>query len=177
MIPAKAIRSFQRFFLSLFPLASVSLALASNPDVIKASRHDVSPPLSQMAVGASSSGGGSNSQTATARATGAMITNPNTDPVAAPLAGPLHRRRQLAHFRWTERAGQSQSVRFRVGPSGYEWRRWRYAVCADGERDDRGLRQVERRITARALGNPYALDRLRRSLRVRWRHADVCGWR
>src|SRR5712692_4723891 len=65
------------------------LALANNPAVIKASRHDVSPPLSRMVIGASSNGGGSDSQTPTARATGAMITNPNSDPVAAPLAGPL----------------------------------------------------------------------------------------
>src|SRR6266481_4029033 len=65
------------------------LAFANGPDVIKASRHDVSPPLSQMAIGASSNGGGSDSQRPTARATGAMITNPNADPVAAPLAGPL----------------------------------------------------------------------------------------
>ncbi len=65
------------------------LAFANGPDVIKASRHDVSPPLSQMAIGASSNGGGSESQRPTARATGAMISNPNADPVAAPLAGPL----------------------------------------------------------------------------------------
>jgi hypothetical protein len=89
MIPAKAKRPFQCLFSSLFLWASVSLALASNPDVIKASRHDVSPPFSQMAVGAPANGGGSNSQTPTARSTGALITNPNPDPVAAPLAGPL----------------------------------------------------------------------------------------
>ncbi|HYU47030.1 MAG TPA: hypothetical protein VEK84_12750 [Terriglobales bacterium] len=89
MISAKAFRPFQCFFSFLFLFASVSLVLASNPDVTKASRHDVSPPLSQMAIGASSNGGGSNRQTPTARATGAIITNPNSDPVAAPLAGPL----------------------------------------------------------------------------------------
>jgi hypothetical protein len=89
MIPAKSIRPFPWFFSFPFVLVSVSLALAGNPDVIKASRHDVSPPLSQMVIGASSNGGGSDSQTLTARATGAMITNPNSDPVAAPLAGPL----------------------------------------------------------------------------------------
>src|SRR5229473_4233968 len=65
------------------------LALANNPDVIKASGHDVSPPLSRMVIGASSNGGGSDSQSPTARATGAMITNANPDPVAAPLSGPL----------------------------------------------------------------------------------------
>jgi hypothetical protein len=89
VIPAKDVRSIRCFFSFTFVLVSVSLALAGNPDVIKASRNDVSPPLSQMVVGASSNGGGSNSQTPTARATGAPITNPNSDPVAAPFAGPL----------------------------------------------------------------------------------------
>lgn len=88
MIPAHGIRAFQWLFSFPFVLMSASLALAGNPDVIKASRNDVSSPLSQMAVGASFSGGGSDSQTPTARATGPM-TNPNSDPVAAPLAGPL----------------------------------------------------------------------------------------
>ncbi len=89
MIPARGIRHFQWFFSFLFLLVSVSFALASNPDVIKASHNDVSLPLSHMAAGASSNSGGSDSQNPTARATGAMITNPNSDPVAAPLAGPL----------------------------------------------------------------------------------------
>lgn len=52
MIPAKGIRHLQWFFCFPFVLVSVSLALAGNPDVIKASRHDVSLPLSQMAIGA-----------------------------------------------------------------------------------------------------------------------------
>jgi hypothetical protein len=42
-----------------------------------------------MVVGASFNGGGSGSQTPTARATGGMITSFNSDPVAAPLPGPL----------------------------------------------------------------------------------------
>src|SRR5713226_8212290 len=89
MIPIKAVRPIQLFFSLTFLLGSVSLSLAGNPDVIKASHNDVSPPLSQMVIGASSNGGGSDSQTPTARATGAMITNPNSDPVAAVFAGPL----------------------------------------------------------------------------------------
>jgi hypothetical protein len=89
MSPAKAIHHLQGFFTFLFVLVSVSFALASNPNVIKASHNDVSLPLSHMAVGASSNSGESDSQNPTARATGAMITNPNSDPVAAPLAGPL----------------------------------------------------------------------------------------
>jgi hypothetical protein len=89
MIPAKAVRLIQRSFTFLFVLLSVSVALAGNPHVIKASHHDVSLPLSQMAVGATSSSGGTNGQTPTARSTGPMITNPNSDPVAATFAGPL----------------------------------------------------------------------------------------
>ena len=89
MIPAKGMRLIQCSFSPLFVFVFVSLALAGNPDVIKASRNGVSPPWSQMVVGASSNGGGSDSQTPTAQATGPMITNPNSDPVAAPLAGPL----------------------------------------------------------------------------------------
>jgi hypothetical protein len=46
MSPAKAIRHLQWFFSFLFVWGSVPLAFASNPDVIKASRNDVSPPLS-----------------------------------------------------------------------------------------------------------------------------------
>ena len=44
---------------------------------------------------------------------------------------PTHR---FSELRWTERAGQSQSVRFRVRPPGHEWRRRRQPVRADGER-------------------------------------------
>jgi hypothetical protein len=91
MIPAKDVRSLQWLlsFAFVFVLVSVSLALTGNPDVIKASHHNVSPPLSQMVIAASSNGGGSNSQAPTARSTGALIKNPNSDPVASPLAGPL----------------------------------------------------------------------------------------
>src|SRR5258708_20710332 len=89
MSPAKTIRHLQWFFTFLFVLVSISFALASNPDVTKASHNDVSLPLSQMVVGASSSSGGSDSQTPTARSTGPMITNPNSDPVAPPSAGAL----------------------------------------------------------------------------------------
>jgi len=89
MTRANSVRCPQWFlsFVFVFVFLSVPLALAENPDVIKGSRKDVSPPLSRMAIGSSSNGGGSDSQTPTARATGAMITDPNSDPVAAPLAG------------------------------------------------------------------------------------------
>src|SRR5258708_24524873 len=98
MRPAKAIRPLQRFFTLIFILVSVSFALASNPDVIKASHNDVSPPLSQMAIGGSSNSGGSDSQTPPARSTGAIITNPKSDPVAAPLSRPLNRGTAFLHF-------------------------------------------------------------------------------
>jgi hypothetical protein len=89
MIPVQVVCQTRQLFTLLFILLSGSFALASNPDVIKASHNDVSAPFSQMAIGASSNGGGSDSQKPTARAAGAMITNPNSDPVAAPFAGPL----------------------------------------------------------------------------------------
>ena len=48
MVPAKGFPHLQwLFFLSLL-LPAVSPALASNPDVIKASHHDVSLPLSRL---------------------------------------------------------------------------------------------------------------------------------
>jgi hypothetical protein len=66
-----------------------STAFGGTPDVIKASHNDVSPPLSQMAISNAPNTGGTSSQTPTARSTGQAITNPNSDPVAAPLVGPL----------------------------------------------------------------------------------------
>jgi hypothetical protein len=88
MSPAKGVRTPQWLASLPFVVLSISFAFAGSPDVIRASHHDVSAPLKQMMTGASF-GGGSNSQTPTARATGAMITNPNADPVAAPFAGSL----------------------------------------------------------------------------------------
>src|SRR5216684_4836106 len=99
---ASAVLRPQRFLSLVLFFLYVPLAFANGPDVIKASRHDASPPLWQMAIGASSNGGRSDSQSPTARATGAMITNPNSDPVAAPLAGPLTDVTLLSNF-----AGQS----------------------------------------------------------------------
>jgi len=87
------------WFLSfVFVILSAPLALANGPDVIKASRNDVSSPLSQIVIGGSSKSGGTDSQTLTARSTGPTITNPNTDPVAAPLVGPLTGVTLLSNF-------------------------------------------------------------------------------
>ncbi len=78
-----------RWLLSVvFVSVSVSLAFAGAPDVIKASRHDTSPPFSKIA-GSGSIKGSTNSQKPTARPTGPLLTNPHSDPVAAELAGPL----------------------------------------------------------------------------------------
>src|SRR6266852_2930461 len=96
-LPSAVLRP-QRFLSLVLFFLYVPLAFANGPDVIKASRHDASPPLSQMAIGASSNGGRSDSQSPTARATGAMISNPNSDPVAAPLAGPLTDITLLSNF-------------------------------------------------------------------------------
>ena len=89
MTSSMCVRHFRWLFSVGFGLLAVSLGFASSPDVVKASHNDVSPPLSQMVIGASSSSGGSDSQAPTARPTGALITNANPDPVAAPFAGPL----------------------------------------------------------------------------------------
>src|SRR5258708_11195425 len=74
----------QRFLSFVLFFLYGPLAFANNPDVIKASRHDVSPPLSRMVIGASSNGGRKDNQNATARSTGAMITSNNPDPLDAP---------------------------------------------------------------------------------------------
>lgn len=94
-----AVRSSLVGFLFPFLLAvfATSSAHAGGPDVIKASRHDVSLPFSQMAI-ASSNGNGSNGQTPNARATGGALSNSNPDPVAAPLAGPLTGVTSLLNF-------------------------------------------------------------------------------
>src|SRR6202030_2891701 len=98
MIRANALRCSPWFLAVGFVIASAPLALANGPDVIKASHKDVSSPLSRMVIGASSKSGGTDSQTITARSTGAAINNPNTDPVAAPLAGPLTGVTVLSNF-------------------------------------------------------------------------------
>jgi len=81
----------------LFAFLSVSIAFASGPDVIKASRHDVSPPLSKLANNGSIKGG-TNHQTHTARPTGPLITSSKSDPVATLLAGSLTGVTNLKNF-------------------------------------------------------------------------------
>ncbi len=83
------VRPSQWCLVSSLVLLLVSAAFAGDPDVIKASRHDVSAPLSHLVVGGALHSSSNDKQGNTARATGAPIKNPNSDPVAAPLAGPL----------------------------------------------------------------------------------------
>jgi len=62
MTRANAVRYPQWFLSFIFVFLSVALAFAESPDVIKASRRDVSPPLSRMVIGASSNFGGKDNQ-------------------------------------------------------------------------------------------------------------------
>jgi len=98
MTQSRAFRYSWPLVAFLFVIVSVPPALGNGPDVIKASHNDVSPPLSRLAIGASPKSGGSDSQSLTARSTGTLITNPKSDPVAAPLAGPLTGVTLLSNF-------------------------------------------------------------------------------
>ena len=66
-----------------------SLAYGDNPGVITASKHDTSPPLSQLAQAGSKISGGSNKQSPTARPTRAPFNSSQSDAVASTFAGPL----------------------------------------------------------------------------------------
>jgi hypothetical protein len=68
---------------------SCSIAFGSQPDVIKASHHDTSPPFSQLASTPSANSSGSNAQTNTARPARNPYANPNSDPLASTFTGPL----------------------------------------------------------------------------------------
>jgi len=98
LTPDNAVLRPQRFLSFVLFFLYGPLAFANNPDVIKASRHDISPALSRMVIGASSNGGGKDNQNPTARSTGPMITNNNPDPVAAPLSRPLTGVTNLLNF-------------------------------------------------------------------------------
>ncbi len=74
--------------LLLFALPTFSNASGGGPDVIKSSRHDTSPPLSQLAHAFSLSNK-PDTPSATARPTRPEITSQSTDPVAQALQSPL----------------------------------------------------------------------------------------
>ena len=61
----------------------------AKPNVNHNAKHDVSPPLWQMAIGTSAATAGNDTQANPARATRPPLNNPKADPVAAPFAGPL----------------------------------------------------------------------------------------
>src|SRR6266852_3039021 len=86
------------FLAIVFAIMSVPRALGNGPDVIKASHKDVSSPLAQMAMSASTKGGGSDGQSLPARSTGAVTNDAKSDPVAAPFAGPLTGVTLLSNF-------------------------------------------------------------------------------
>ena len=96
MFPAKNILRFLVAPIAI--LLTTPFASGSKRDVIKASHHDTSPPLAQLAAQSTLSTGGSNGQKATARATGALLTSSKVDPVAAPFAGPLTGVTSLLNF-------------------------------------------------------------------------------
>jgi hypothetical protein len=80
-------------------LLCISSALASKPDVIKASRHDTSPSLSQLVVAASTPVQAvAGQQKASARRARAPFASVKADSVAAPVAGPLTGVTSLLNF-------------------------------------------------------------------------------
>ncbi|HET7108404.1 MAG TPA: hypothetical protein VFI38_16440 [Candidatus Acidoferrum sp.] len=89
MTQSRAFRYTLPLVAVLFAAVSGPRALGNGPDVLKASRHDVSHPFSQMAIGASSKSGERDTEINAPRPTGALISNPHADPVAAPFAGPI----------------------------------------------------------------------------------------
>jgi hypothetical protein len=86
----KKLASLAAAWLLLVAAVSMHAAYATGgPDVIKVSRHDISPPFSQLAVEHSTASNGTNQQMNTARAAGPTVTSAFSDPVAAPLGGAL----------------------------------------------------------------------------------------
>jgi hypothetical protein len=94
----RPLKSHQLFLLFFCFFLNVPAALASGPDVIKASKHDTSPALSEMAVQFGNGSGASDRQNLTARSTGAAISSSNADPVAQQVAGPLLGVTGIANF-------------------------------------------------------------------------------
>src|SRR3954466_4308542 len=78
-----------------FPLSALILILAfapsafAAPNVLKASRHDVSKPLSQLASQNGPASNGTDREREDAFSTGNDILNPNSDPVATSFTGAL----------------------------------------------------------------------------------------
>lgn len=76
-------------FLSVLYLLPASSAMAGNPDVLQASRHDTSPSFAQLAAGGSAPASAPHRAGIEARSTGPALGSGRADPVASQLAGPL----------------------------------------------------------------------------------------
>jgi len=77
----------RRFAVVLFVLSSSSLALAGGPTVIKASRRNVSAPLSELARGGAAAASQPDREAEKPRATGPAINSGKVDAVASELTG------------------------------------------------------------------------------------------
>jgi hypothetical protein len=83
--------SFPRLFaLSLYLLLfSLTLAFAGSPQVITASHHDTSAPLSRLVTNSTPPGQGQDTDANEAKSTGPALNSNQNDSVAQPLTGPL----------------------------------------------------------------------------------------
>ena len=78
-----------RTLLSVLFILPASSAFAGDPNVLKASRHDTSAPLAQMAAGGRAPTAAPDKEAPEPRATGPLHASGRTDAVASELAGPL----------------------------------------------------------------------------------------
>jgi len=119
----------------------------------------------------SSNGGGSDSQRPPHRVTGAMIII-LTGPVAAPLAG---------HFASPPQNFDGQSAQDNRNLFGFAFVPPEPMAAVGATQFVQMVNVtsgVDNRLElAAARPRSHALDRFRRPLRIRWRHADVRGWR
>jgi len=100
------------FALSLLPASS---ALAA-PGVFSASRHDTSAPLGRLAAAARAPTSRPDTEGIEPRATGPVLGNGRADPVASPLAGPLHGVTQAIMFEGQSAADNRRVLGFAFVP-------------------------------------------------------------
>lgn len=84
--------------MSLFLVTSFSLAYAAGPTVVKASRHDTSASLAQLAANATRPSPGTDHESLEPKATGPALNSGKADVVAHELAGPLSGVTTLMNF-------------------------------------------------------------------------------
>jgi len=82
-------RHSSRCFLAVLFILSAPSAFAGSPKVLKASRHDTSAPLAQMAAGDRASTAAPDKEAPAPRSTGPALNSGRADGVASELAGPL----------------------------------------------------------------------------------------